>query len=117
MKPWRSSCSCSGWAGPAGWLTILVLLYPTLELNRLYRGKTGRAGSVLATLACTAMAGVEARGWVAHDPFYTVSDPLYREPLYVLAVFVAAAGVLVLLPAWTGGRDSQPPGPQSDARS
>jgi len=103
--------------GGTGWLTVLVLLYPTLELNRLYRGKTGRAGSVLATLTCTAMVGMEALGWVPHDPFYTVGDPLYREPLYVLAVFVAAAGALVLLPAWTGGRDSSSQGPQSAARS
>jgi hypothetical protein len=103
--------------GGTGWLTILLLLYPTLELNRLYPGKAGRVGSVLATAACTVMVGAEALGWIPHDPFFTVADPLYREPLYVLAVLVVAAAALVVLPAWTAVGNSPLQGPQSAARS
>jgi len=103
--------------GGTGWLTILLLLYPTLELNRLYPGQTGRVGSTLATAACTAIVGVEALGWIPHDPFFTVADPLYREPLYVLAVLVVAAAALVVLPAWTAGSDSLARESQSAPRS
>ncbi len=81
--------------GGSGWLALLLLVYPVSELNILSPGRPGFAGSVLATLACTAMVAVEALGWLPHDPFYAVSDPLYRQPEYVLGVLVVACFTLL----------------------
>lgn len=81
--------------GGSGWLTLLLLFYPVTELNLLSPGRAGVAGSVLAILACTAMVAVEALGWLPHDPFYAVSDPLYRQAEYVLAVLIVACFTLM----------------------
>ncbi|MGD2217614.1 MAG: hypothetical protein PVJ64_12740 [Gemmatimonadales bacterium] len=81
--------------GGSGWLTILLLVYPVGELNLLSPGRAGVAASALAVLVCTAMVAVEALGWLSHDPFYTVSDPLYREAEYVLGVLIVACFTLL----------------------
>ncbi len=87
--------------GGSGWLALLLLAYPVAELNMLSPGRAGVAASLTAILACTAMVAVEALGWLPHDPFYSVADPLYREPAYVLGVLVVGALVLGGLPAAT----------------
>jgi hypothetical protein len=81
--------------GGSGWLALLLLSYPVTELNFLSPGRPGFAGSVLAILACAAMVAVEAQGWLPHDPFYAVSDPLYRQAEYVLGVLIVASFTLL----------------------
>ncbi len=88
--------------GGTGWLTILVLLFPALELNALFPGRRGFAGSLIAALAITGMATLEAAGRLPHDPFYSVGDPLYREFAYVIVVFIVSAFVLIGIPAALG---------------
>ena len=88
--------------GGTGWLTILVLLFPALELNALFPGRRGFAGSLIAALAITGMATLEAAGRLPHDPFYSVGDPLYRESAYVIVVFLVSAFVLIGIPAALG---------------
>ncbi|NIN73470.1 MAG: hypothetical protein GTO46_16410 [Gemmatimonadetes bacterium] len=80
--------------GGSGWLTLLLLVYPVSELNILSPGRAGFAGSLLAILACTGMVAAEAFGWLPHDPFYAVSDPLYRQTEYVLGVLIVACFTL-----------------------
>jgi hypothetical protein len=84
--------------GGSGWLALLLLGYPVGELNTLSPGRAGLAGSVLAILACTAMVAVEAFGWLPHDSFYAVTDPLYRQAEYVLGVLIVAC-LTLLAPA------------------
>ncbi|UCC71968.1 MAG: hypothetical protein JSV86_16615 [Gemmatimonadota bacterium] len=93
--------------GGTGWLTVLLLVYPVVEMNVLGPGRAGVAASAIALAACTAMAALEALGWLPHDPFYSVADPLYREPAYVLLVLLVGTLVLGGLPAgaarWRSG--------------
>ncbi len=81
--------------GGSGWLALLLLAYPVSELNIFSPGRAGFAGSLLAILACTAMVALEALGWLPHDPFYSVSDPLYRQAEYVLGVLIVACFTLL----------------------
>lgn len=81
--------------GGSGWPAILLLAYPVTELNLLAPGRTGFAGSLLAILACTAIVAVEALGWLPHDPFFSVSDPLYRQAEYVLGILIVACFALL----------------------
>jgi hypothetical protein len=81
--------------GGSGWLALLLLAYPVAELNILSPGRAGVAASLTAILACTAMAAIEALGWLPHDPFYSVSDPLYRQAEYVLGVLIVACFTLL----------------------
>ena len=89
--------------GGSGWLAVLLLVYPVTEINVLSPGRAGAAASVIAIVACTAMAVIEAIGWLPHDPFYSVSDPLYRQPEYLLAVLIVASFTLIA-PAIAQGR-------------
>ena len=88
--------------GGTGWLTLLLLLYPTVELNRLYPGHLGLTASLVASLGCVGIAVLEAIERLPHDPFYSVGDPLYREPLYVITLLVLAIVLLVGVPAMFG---------------
>jgi len=81
--------------GGSGWLAILLLAYPVTELNIISPGRAGVAASVLAIFVCTAMAAAEALGWLSHDPFYSVSEPLYRQAEYVLGVLIVASFTLL----------------------
>jgi hypothetical protein len=81
--------------GGSGWLAILLLAYPVTELSILSPGRGAVAASVLAILVCTAMVTVEAFGWLSHDPFYSVSEPLYRQAEYVLGVVIVACFTLL----------------------
>jgi hypothetical protein len=67
--------------------------------------------SLLAILACVGIAVLEAVERLPHDPFYSVGDPLYREPLYVITLLVLASVFLVGLPALFGQipTNRQPP--------
>ncbi len=85
----------SHYLGATGWLAILLLLYPVMEINVRYPGRPGVIASVIAILGCTAMAAVEAVGRLGHDPFYSVGDPLYRQPEYLLAVLIVATFTLL----------------------
>ncbi|UCF19263.1 MAG: hypothetical protein JSU87_15255 [Gemmatimonadota bacterium] len=89
--------------GGSGWLTILFLLYPTLELNLLHPGPVGLTGSLIAALSVALVVLAEATGWLLHDPFYSVAHPLYTESSYVLAVFAVALACLVGFPALVEG--------------
>lgn len=84
--------------GGSGWLAILLLLYPVVEVNAGYPGWPGIVASLLAVLASMTIVVAEALGWLPHDPFFSVSDPLYRQPEYVVAV-LAVASVTLLAPA------------------
>ncbi len=86
--------------GASGWLAILFLLLPTLELNLAFPDRGGTIASTLGALAVAAVAYAEARGRLWHDPFYSVDAPLYREPAYLVAVLVLALVFLVILPRW-----------------
>ncbi len=88
--------------GGTGWLAILFLMMPAIELNVLYPGGGGVAGSLAATIACAAMLVGEAVGRLPHDPFYSVGEPLFREPAYVLVVLLVAAVFLIGVPARIG---------------
>lgn len=81
--------------GGSGWLALLLLLYPISELNSEFPGRVGFAGSVFGIAVCSGMVAFEALGWLPHDPFYTVSDPLYRQGEYVLAVLIVACFTLL----------------------
>lgn len=93
--------------GGSGWLAILLLILPTLELNLAFPDRAGTVASALAALGAATIVYGEARGWLWHDPFYSVDAPLYREPAYVGAVLALAVVFLVALPRWIGrNRDS-----------
>ncbi len=86
--------------GASGWLAILFLLLPTLELNLAFPDRGGTIASFVAALAVAAVAYAEARGRLWHDPFYSVDAPLYREPAYLAAVLILAIVFLAVLPRW-----------------
>jgi hypothetical protein len=85
--------------GGTGWLTLLLLTYPTVEFNRLYPGHLGLTASFVAILGGVGIAVLEAVERLPHDPFYSVGDPLYREPLYLITLLVLAMVLLVGIPA------------------
>ena len=89
--------------GGAGWLAILLLVFPTIEWNLFFSGAKGIAGSAVATLSGTALVALEALGWIGHDSFLAVGGAIYREPAYVLAVLVVSALVLIGLSAHVAG--------------
>jgi hypothetical protein len=88
--------------GGSGWLAILFLLLPTVELNLAFPDRAGSIASLFAALGAAAIVYAEARGWLWHDPFYSVDAPLYREPAYAGMVLVIAFVFLVVLPRWVG---------------
>lgn len=86
--------------GGTGWLAILFMIFPTIELSLAFPGKRSALSSVLAALLVGGMAWAEASGWLWHDPFYSAAAPLYREPEYVASVTIVALVFLLGLPAW-----------------
>ncbi len=88
--------------GGTGWLAILFLIFPAMELNLAFPGVGAVLSSLLAVLLAGGMAWAEATGWLWHDPFYSASAPLYHEAGYVASVTVVALVFLVGLPAWAG---------------
>jgi hypothetical protein len=88
--------------GGTGWLAILFLIFPAMEMSVAFPGKGAALTSVLAAVLAGGMAWAEASGWLWHDPFYSAGAPLYQEAPYVASVTVVALVFLVGLPAWAG---------------
>jgi hypothetical protein len=86
--------------GGSGWLAILLLLLPVLELNLAFPGLAAALSSVFAVACAGGMTLLEAQGWLSHDPFYSVGAPLYSQPAYVAAVYLIGLVFLVAVPAW-----------------
>lgn len=89
--------------GGSGWMAIIFLLLPALELNLVFPGIAAALSSVFAVACAGGMALLEAQGLLPHDPFYSVGDPLFNQSAYVATVYVVALVFLVAVPAWVGG--------------